>query len=127
MARVTVPPGRPACLLGQLLALWAQAERCIARAACQVVAGPLIAAQLAEFGADVIKIENADGRGDGFRMTGTFVEIETGDGTETMASNWHNVNETHDAVPSHHNLISCFIFERLLVRIGQPRQEEHHA
>lgn len=58
-----------------------------------MVAGPLIGAQLAEFGADVVKIENADGRGDSFRMTGTRVVIEKENGaTETMASNWHNVN-----------------------------------
>ena len=57
------------------------------------MAGPLIGAQLAEFGADVVKIENADGRGDSFRMTGTRVVIEKENGaTETMASNWHNVN-----------------------------------
>ena len=57
------------------------------------MAGPLIGAQLAEFGADVVKIENADGRGDTFRMTGTRVVIEKENGaTETMASNWHNVN-----------------------------------
>ena len=44
-----------------------------------VIAGPYAASQLADFGMDVIKVENADGRGDSYRYGGTSFKLPSGE------------------------------------------------
>ena len=41
-----------------------------------VIAGPYTAGQLADYGMDVIKVENADGLGDTYRYGGSSVRLE---------------------------------------------------
>lgn len=45
-----------------------------------VIAGPYTAGQLADYGMDVIKVENADGLGDTYRYGGSSVRLESGEG-----------------------------------------------
>ena len=55
----------------------------------QVIAGPYCAMQLADMGATVIKVENANGVGDSYRRAGTEMKLGSG---EKVASSFASVN-----------------------------------